>query len=432
MMPPRWNRRRVVQLLIAVPAVPAVLWGLVLLVAPTDWARARLVAELEAVTGRKVAIGSIQIGLLGHMKVGGIAVAEAATPDDPWLTAREARLDVHVLQMLSGCCKASGIDVDGLDLRIHRGPDGTLEFAGIFDSDPKAATAAGTASPARSRADLTLTLRGARVVLIDDPSATRVELSEAEGKATWDGSLLAVESVRGRLNGGTLDLAGRFDRASTSGAFAIEARARGVALGVGMKSLGFLVPVVSDVADSLDGKLDLSLALKGEGTSLETIRSGLKGHGAVRLDPIDLSGSKILDTIDGFHQVPRVSRVGSVDSHFAIADGRVATDDLTLRVARLPITLAGWTDFDGRIDYRVKSEALRDKLAGRLPDEARQILGELRDDLGDLARLRITGTVDAPRIAGGSDGAGRGVPSRGEEKVRLQNAAKKLRDRLLR
>jgi hypothetical protein len=438
MMLPRFTRRRVVSLLVAIPLVPAALWSLVLMIAPTDWARARLVRELEAVTGRKVAIGSIHLGPLGNLRINDVSVAEPATPGDPWLTVGEARLDVHLVQLLTSCCKAKEIAVDRLDLRIHRRGDGTLEFAGLLDGRPKNRTSHGShshndegAGPDRSH-EVTLTLTGSRVVVLDDPSETQIELTEAEGRATWDGVLAKVEGLKGRLNGGMVEFAGTYDRSSKAPEFFAEMRAQRVALGVGMKSLGLLVPIVSDATDSVVGKVDLALSLRGRGDSLEAIRPGLRGFGAILLDPIDLSHVKILETLDGMHQIPPSSRVGSVESHFAIESERIATDDLTLKVAHVPISLAGWTDFSGRIDYRVNPDAVREKLAGKLPGDVRQVLGEIQDSVGDIASLRVTGTVDAPRLVTGVEAAGGRVRSRDEEKARLRDAAKKLRDKYLR
>ena len=433
MKPLRWYRRRLVAIAATILLLPILLWGAILVVTPTGWARARLVRELEAATGRKVAIDEIRLGLLGNFRARGIAVAEPGTPSDPWLRAEDARLDVHLLGMLTGCCRPTDIAVDGLDLRVHRRADGTLEFADLLAADPDAPSPTPADEAAASkRGVVTLTLTRAKVALIDDPSATRLDFDSAVGKATWDGTHAVVEGLKGRLNGGTMEFACKYDRNPGAPAFEAETVARGVSLGVGMRALGLLVPVVSDASDSLAGTLDLDLTLKGAGTSLADLTTGLKGHGAIRLEPIDLSASKLLDTIDALKKIPRSSRVGAVSSHFAIEGGRVSSDDLTLRVARLPITLAGWTDFAGRIDYRLKSDVLRDKLAGKMPDEARRILGEVREELGDLAQLRITGTIDAPRLSTPSLGREPGRPLGEAEKARLQNAAGRVLDRYLR
>jgi hypothetical protein len=62
----------------------------------------------------------------------------------------------------------------------------------------------------------------------------------------------------------------------------------------------------------------------------------------------------------------------------------------------------------------------------------RQVLGEIQESVGDLASVRITGTVDAPSLVTGVESAGGRVRSKDEEKARLREAARKLRDRYLR
>ena len=53
---------------------------------------------------------------------------------------------------------------------------------------------------------------------------------------------------------------------------------------------------------------------------------------------------------------------------FVFKDRRVTTDHFTMNVAKVPITMAGWTDLDGRLDYLMKIQGLNE----RLPDRARK------------------------------------------------------------
>jgi AsmA protein len=432
---PRVCRRRklcrLVAVVAAVAALPILLWTAVLLIAPTGWARGRVERELEEATGRKVAIEAIRLGPLGNLRVRGLAIAEKTTPDDPWLKVAEARLDVHLLRLLTGRCKPSDIDVDGLDLRVHRRADGTLEFGDLLASDPKAQASGRSRSSDEPCPGATLRLGGARVTVIDEPSGSRVDLSGINGTATWDGRVADVPILKGGLNGGTFAFALHYERSDREPSFRAEFRARGVALGGGdgaIRALGLFAPVVAaDVAGDIDGRCDFVLALRGQGSTAEAIKRSLAGHGSIKLDPIDLTGSKIYAAFKAARQIRRASRVGSVESHFAVGNGRVVTDDLTVTIARLPTVLAGWTDFDGRIDYTVKSDALD----SRLPPEARGFLGELRRDLGELSHLRITGTIDAPQVFAGTVGMnGRGLKD--EDKARLEEAARVLREKYLR
>ncbi len=426
----RLRRLRICRLGAAIASVPALLWAALLLVAPTGWARDRVARELEDATGRKVSIESIRLGPLGNLRVRGIAVAEPATPGDPWLRVAEARLDVHLIRMVFGCCRPSDIDLDGLDLRVHRRTDGSLEFADLL-ARHEGSDSRGSGGSDSSPRKATVRLAGARVLLLDDPSETRVELTDAEGSATWDGRVAEVSPLHGRLNGGTFAFALHYDRSGREPAFQAELRARGVSLGAGgIRPLGLFAPmVVAEAADALDGRCDFMLALNDHGATADALRANLTGHGQLKIDPIDLSGSKVYAAFKGAGRARNMTRIGSVESHFAIKDRRIVTDDLTITVARLPTVLAGWTDFDGRIEYQVRPEATD----ARLPAEARKFFGELRRDLGELAHLRITGTIDAPEVFAGSldvIGGRRGLKD--EDKARLEEVGRVFREKYLR
>jgi hypothetical protein len=89
-------------------------------------------------------------------------------------------------------------------------------------------------------------------------------------------------------------------------------------------------------------------------------------------------------------ELNRQGRVASIRSDFEIRDRRITTDNFTLNIGRTPITLAGWTGFDGQLDYRVNLKRLSD----RLPDTARQILGDLNVDVDKLTLLSVKGNVN--------------------------------------
>src|SRR5262249_26220123 len=148
-----------------------------------------------------------------------------------------------------------------------------------------------------------------------------------------------------------------YDRSWPEPSFHAELRARGVMLGGAViRPLGLFAPVVAaEVADAFDGRCDFMLALRGRGGSAEALERNLGGHGSIKIEPIELPGTKLYAAFKGARQVQKAGRVGSVESHFAVGDGRISTDDLTITIARLPTVLAGWSDFDGRIDYTVKA-----------------------------------------------------------------------------
>src|SRR5205823_2057626 len=85
---PRWKRLRWLALLLLAP--PA-LWGLVLAVIPTGWAKARLVAQLQQATGQPVRLGSLRMGPLGGVRLGNLEIGEPVLGDAPWLRVATLR-----------------------------------------------------------------------------------------------------------------------------------------------------------------------------------------------------------------------------------------------------------------------------------------------------------------------------------------------------
>jgi AsmA protein len=268
------------------------------------------------------------------------------------------------------------------------------------------------------------------VSVIDESSDTRLEFSDVELRGSWERRRAAIQEMKGRLNGGQFELAAQLDRVGASPSFEGHLRATGVDLGVGMRPLGYLVPVLAGPQAKVDGKLDLNLYVRGQGNSAELVRKTLVGQGSVAIDPIQFDGSRIVAELASLVALPPQGRVGSVRSQFAIGDGRISSDNLTLSIAEVPITMAGWTDFDGRIDYRIRQEGLSSKLSR----EARDLLGDLPIDLDDLVNLQVQGTLDALVVTMDGVPLGGGPHpdiGRQADRKRLRELGRRLRDRVL-
>ena len=127
--------------------------------------------------------------------------------------------------------------------------------------------------------------------------------------------------------------------------------------------------------------------------------------------------------------MPRDARVGTVRGGFTISRGRVATKDLTLVVAGLPLVLEGATEFDGRLDYRLRTESL----AGVIPAEIREALDDLPLTVRDVLEVRIRGTADDLDVS--LEGLPPMVDENGHplsDRERVRAIARRLRDRLFR
>ena len=128
----RWYVRIVCGLIL----VPPLLWLVVVVVAPTGWARRQIVARLESRSGRRVALEGLSVGLLGGIRLTNLEIGSPHDIGDPWLKAADVRLDFGPFQMLGGHCKPTRVDVDGVELRVLRRADGTVELADLIRPVP--------------------------------------------------------------------------------------------------------------------------------------------------------------------------------------------------------------------------------------------------------------------------------------------------------
>ncbi|MEA2631749.1 MAG: hypothetical protein QOE66_1968 [Chloroflexota bacterium] len=424
---------------LAVLLLPPVFWAVLLSVVPTDWARQHIVARMSRASGRSVRIATVRVGVLGGIYLTGLEIGAPGAAGDPWLKVAEAHLNVSPLQLLCGRVEPTETEVRGIDLRVLRREDGSLELDDLVQGT-EAAPAAPETEPGSTSCPLSrlsLRIRETRVTVIDMPTRTRLEFRGVEGRALSEreGRLARIQELKGTLNGGLFEMAAHLDRTTTSPSFEGQIRAQGIALNAGMSALGYLVPVLSGDSGSLDGTLDINLYLRGQGATHAELRDKVVGHGTISLDPIQLEGSRLLAELASYVELPAQGRVGSARSDFVVKQGRIVSDNLTVNLTKLPIVLAGWTDFDGRVNYRVRTDGLAD----RLPSKARDLLAELKIDAGELATLKVEGAIDAPDVT--IDGvplnprtAGRVDPAqpRGDDRQRIRELGRRLRDRILR
>ena len=92
----RW--RWYVRILCGLALLPPLLWLLVVLVAPTGWARRQIVARLESRSGRRVALDGVSVGLMGGIRLTNLQIGSPQGTTDPWLKAADIRLDFGLLR----------------------------------------------------------------------------------------------------------------------------------------------------------------------------------------------------------------------------------------------------------------------------------------------------------------------------------------------
>jgi uncharacterized protein involved in outer membrane biogenesis len=427
-----FRSRRLFLAILGVFLFPPLLWCGLVTVVPTECARLKIEASLSAATGRAVAVGRVKVGVLGGVSVRDLKIGSSGSTENPWLQVGEASIDVGFLALFRGRVEPSTVTAEGIHLRLLRHADGSLELADLFapakGGTPERRETAESEDAGSSEAGLEIVARNATVVVVDEPTGTTLEFTKIAARGTYEGGRARIVELRGDLNGGSVELAAQVECDGSQPRYEGQLRFRDVALDSHMKALAYLAPVCAGMDDELEGKLALDLYLQGEGADRESVRKSLVGSGRMALDPVLLDGSKLLAQLGRLTEAAPVSRVGSVRTGLAIRRGRVISDDLTLDVFTAPLVLVGWTDFDGRLDYRLQTEAATDKL----PARAREFLLERNVDIDDLTDVRVQGTVSSLVVT--CDGVPIGTPTTDPRSSddRLREIGKRLRDRIRR
>lgn len=425
----RWIRR-ILFAVVAIAAAPFLLWGLIVLVAPTGWAKAYVVSTLEQSSGRSVSLEKLSVRLAGGIDLVNLRIGAPGALADPWLEARKVHVDVGLFQMLFGGLDATVLDVDGGRLRVLRRGDGSLELQDLVKGEPTAPSS--SAPDSKDSTPLIVRIQNSEVLVVDEPTGSRITLENVEGEATWIEGRTIAGVFNGTVNQGPFQLSATFNRNPANPSFEGQLQADRVVLDDGMAILRYLVPVLAGQTPRIRGDLNMELYLRGEGDTKEMLAKTLTGRGKIIIDPIELDGTELLAEVEKRVHLKTKSKFASLNSDLVVQDGRVTTNRLALHLAKAPLIISGWTGFDGQLDYRMGLEGLAD----RVPSRAKRVLAELDLDVEGLTTLRLSGTVDDLEVSlmgRASDG-----PSNldrlldGQDPDRLKTLGRELRDRLLR
>jgi hypothetical protein len=380
--------RLVVSILVGIILIPPLLWAGVVLVAPTGWAKRQVVACLEARTQRSVRLEGLSVCLFGGIQLVNLEIGSPQSNDDPWLKTTDLRLDIGLPQLLRGNLEPSLVEVKGVKLRVLRRADGTFELADFFGTDRRSLPAS---DPRRASAQLAVHFRDGTIELIDEPTKTKLLFKNVEGEGTREGRRTVIHQLRGTINGGPFRFAGQLDRNGPVPSMEGRVVADDVILDDGMSALlRYVVPVLAGSPLNLKGRMHSDFHLQAHAASLDALSRSLSGAGEISINPIDLDGAPVVDELRKVAEISGHGRIASIHSDFVVKDRRITTDHFTLEIGRIPMTLSGWTDLNGQLDYRIKLESLTQ----RIPDKARRLLGELKLDVDGLTTLTLSGTVD--------------------------------------
>jgi AsmA protein len=422
--------KRLGRWILASVAIPILLWAGVVTLLPTGWLRARIVAELAQRTGHEVQLAEVAVGPLGGLRLKGLEIRRPGAGVRPWLRVPELRIDVERRALVSGRVLARVVHATGVELRAERQEGRGFDFCDLVrcPNPEQSDSQREENGEADDEQEVRVVLTDARVLIRDAPTGTNLDLLDIHGTASWRPSQATLHQLSGRVNGGTFQAEAEVQRGALAPMFEAQVVARDARLGEGMELLAYLVPVLSGSSSELDGQLDLNLYLRGQGDEAEELSRSLVGQGALEIDPIHLRDTPLVSELRRTLKLADSRDLGAIRTDFAVAGGRVLTSDMTLEFAGVPLVLSGCTDFQGRVDYRVKADSLAEALGPELKD----LLGELPRGLEELVEVRIQGTPRKLSLSLDGVPVNREGPAGPSQEEEWKQLARRLRDRLLR
>jgi AsmA protein len=411
--------------LVILAAVPVV-WVLTVKLLPMEWARRRVVSALEDATGDAVRLDELSLSILGGVELRGLELARPGEESKPWLHADRLDLKLGLRNILDGCVEPSRVVASGVTLRAERRKGGTFAFTNLLMSRPRTDSTEPGVSQGDPHADrrVAFLVRDGHVTLLDEETGSRLELIAVKGDGVWQRHRTVLRHLSGSVSGGTFVIEGDLERSGPRPEFEVQAALRQVVVTRGMELLAYLAPVLSGTGGELEGRLDLDLYLRGQGGGRRELAESLVGSGSMQLDPVNVQASPLWRELAQAIHVPDDQKIGTFRSDFGIAKGRILSDDMRIEAGGLPMVMSGSTDFSGRLDYRLRSDAL-----------VRSIASSLRDlplGLDDVLDLRIRGTPGRLSVTL------EGLPLRGEhgeplsDRQKAQELGRRLLDRMMR
>lgn len=382
----------------------------------TGFAHDKIQKAMAQGTGREVALGDISFGWASGLTVSDVVVKQKAgdfTEEGPLFTLKALSLDVGWKQILDQKIEVNDLTIDAPSIVIIRDKDGRFNFDDLLEKtagEPAPAPApTGKAPPVT----VNLFINGGRVIFIDQKAGTRVEMKDIDAKAEWREGVLAIDSDFD-LNGGGVKLLANADLSKKPSPFEVkEFVIDGSTFSTNGVHLASFIPLMGDKPQEASGTLGFRIeGLKADGLDMESMKRSLTGSGNLSLAAGTLASGPVTQIYSalraiGARDLSALAAAGGgsealtfdlLKSTFAIHDGRIFTDDLSVKGAGLNLNIAGSTGLDGTLDYTMTAAGLDELIAKN--ENLKKYLG----DSGSLP-FGFKGSLSSPKISIDAEGA---------------------------
>lgn len=376
---------------------PFVFWVLTVELMPTRWLSRRLEHSLERLTGLPAKVDRLRLTLSGGVVLDGVHLGPL--PEAPQscthVSVRKVLMNADWGSVFCGDLAMTNVDLIGVEGTIAPTPDGSwLPKRWLKSSNEFTLDTIGH----NDRAWLIdVEIRGGELEILDPAHSTRVRITNLMGAAQAGEDYFRMSHLTGRIDGGHLMLAMSADRGQEIPIFDGHIALKEIPLGSQFDVLGLVCPLLAGNEAVPRGRMNLEVYLQGrlESNWQET----LKGRGALKIDPLAVEGLPLVRRLGLDSLIAEVS--GSehrledltfrVTNPFTIQQRRVVSPALIVDVGPVPLKFEGWTDFDGQLDYAIRTDAIREQL----PRGVRGLIDDLKPQDEALA---IRGRLDALTI----------------------------------
>ncbi|MFM7317385.1 MAG: AsmA-like C-terminal region-containing protein [bacterium] len=365
--------------LIGLAAAPFIFWVLLVGLMPTRWVAHRLEHKLQDITGLESRIDRVKLTLAGGMVVSGVHLGSADGEDQvSQLDLTKVFVDVDWGSVVTGRLAMTRIALVGIEGNLTRGPDGSWlprRWVGPLEE----AEAKWASGKVRNWL-VDVEIRGGRLNVTDPRNDSRVTLTNLQGIAEAGEGYFKMPELRAKIDGGDLVVAVSADRSQEIPIFDGNLALRNVPMGVEFDVLGFICPLLAGESAQPRGRLDLELYVQGY--LQPNWEDTLKGRGMLKLDPVSIAGLPLAEKLGLTSLAAEINGKETrleditirVVNPFTIQARKVNSPSLRVDIGPLPLKFTGWTDFDGQLDYAIRTDAIREQL----PVGMRGVLDDLR------------------------------------------------------
>lgn len=275
-------------------------------------------------------------------------------------------------------------------------------------------------------ADLLSQIRAAGTLKADALRFQTFDLADVKGKVTLQDGVASLSDLDGRIAAGTIRGSAGLDLGRPKPGYRLEAALQKVDVNA------LATAYDPGLKDLLRGSLGGELSLTAAGGELDAILSSARGTMRLQIADGAVTSISVLKQLAAILEMAGGKGIGKdetpfdlLQGHFAIADRRAATSDLTLASNDLDLQGAGNIGLDATLDLAIIARFSEESSRGMTEKTAK--LKALADPEGRVTvHLLARGPLSGPQIGLDTRAQVRQVQEQKKEQIK-----EKVRDRLL-